>query len=62
MDVAVTLFFKDCVRASLEDKMVIFVTHQVEFLSTVYQIFVALLSAQYLFNLPKKRIKLHDTI
>lgn len=29
MDVAVTLFFKDCVRASLEDKMVIFVTHQV---------------------------------
>jgi hypothetical protein len=62
MEVTVTLFLKDCVRASLEDKTVIFVTHYVEFLSRVDRILVGLLSAQYLFNLLKKRIKIHDII
>lgn len=40
MDVTVTLFLKDCIIASLEDKTVIFVTHQVEFSSKVDRILV----------------------
>lgn len=45
MDVTVTLSaLQDCVMAALEDKTVILVTHQVEFLSKVDRILVGFLS------------------
>jgi ABC-type bacteriocin/lantibiotic exporter with double-glycine peptidase domain len=58
MDVTVALSLKDCVMAALEEKTVILVTHQVEFLSKVDRILVGLLSAQYsLLTLFKKLIQ-----